>query len=81
MTPEQAAAFVVAQAACANAEIAAMQQSNDAFVASFEPRGYNGIPGLAANHAPYTANDFRAVIDKYCIGHNAVLQCFEDAAR
>jgi hypothetical protein len=67
MTPEQAAAFVIAQAACANAEIAAMQARDRLWA-------QNGL-GTYADH------DYLAVIEKYCIGHNAVLQCFQDANR
>lgn len=66
MTPEQAAAFVIAQAACALAEIAAMQARNARFVG---PEKY---------HQP---KEFDAVIDKYCISSNAVLRLFQDAKR
>jgi hypothetical protein len=64
MTPEQAAAFINAQAACANAEIAAMQTHNKLY---WE---YDHI-------AKHTAEDFECIIDKYGISHNAVLTLFE----
>lgn len=67
MTPEQAAAFVIAQAACAMAEIAGMQAQDRAW----EKAGVD----------TYSDVNYRAVINKYCIGHNAVLQCFQDANR
>lgn len=74
MTPEQAAAFVIAQAACAVAEMEAMKRGNaDAEFC----RAETGAPRFP----PYSADDFRAVIDKYCIGHNSVLQAFQDANR
>jgi len=64
MTPEQAAAFVIAQAACAMAEIAAMQ-AEDRLAAI---QGHNGSIG----------NEYRAIADTYCISHNAVMQLFQD---
>jgi hypothetical protein len=67
MTPEQTAAYVIAQSACAAAEIAAMQAQDRAW--------------LAAGHGTYSDLDYRGVIDRFCIGHNAVLQCFQDANR
>lgn len=68
MTPEQAAAFVTAQAACANAEVAAMTAAN----AERIRRGES---------AAYTDGNFMDVIDRYTIGHNAVLQLFQDVSR
>lgn len=67
MTPEQSAAFVIAQAACAMAEIAGMQAMDRAW--------------LAQGHNTYNDIDYQSVIEKYCIGHNATLQCFQDANR
>lgn len=58
MNPEQQAAYVIAQAACASAEIAAMQAANQ------------------AQAGKYSEQDFLAVIDRYCIGHNAVISTF-----
>lgn len=63
MTPEQKAAYVIAQAACAMAEIAAMQARNARF------------SGPDKYHEP---KDFDAVIEKYCIGHNAVIGLFQE---
>jgi hypothetical protein len=71
MTPEQAAAFVIAQAACATAEVAAMQRTNDDHL--------RATPN--AVFPPYSADDFRAVADRFGIGHNSVLQTFQDANR
>lgn len=68
MNPEQAAAFVIAQAACASAEIAAMQAAN------------NDAPRRGL-HPPYDEQHFRAIIDQYTIGHNAVLTLFQGATR
>lgn len=67
MTPEQAAAFVIAQAACAMAEVAAMQAQDRAW----EKAGLN----------QYSEFDYRAVVNKFCIGHNAVMQLFQDTSR
>lgn len=54
------AAFIIAQAACAAAEIAAMQVTND--------------ERMASGDAPaYGADDFRAVPDSYGISHNAAV--------
>lgn len=61
MTREQAAAFIIAQAACAMAEVAAMQARNAA-----NPH--------RPTHPP---EDFEAVPDRYGIGHNAVLTFFQ----
>jgi len=68
MTPEQAAAYVNAQAACVVAEVAAMQRSND----DHARRGLN---------QPFDDADFSALIDRYCVGHNAVLALFQSANR
>jgi hypothetical protein len=68
MTPEQAAAFVMAQAACAAAEIAGMQAENQIYV----KRGQGVLFGK---------NEFDAIADRYCIGHNAVLTLFQETNR
>jgi hypothetical protein len=60
------AAFVNAQAACALAEIAAMQAANQSRVADGQ--------GVMFQHG-----DFMAVQEKYLIGHNAVIQYLRDA--
>lgn len=63
MTPEQSAAFINSQAACANAEIAAMQAENQQRLAK----------GLSI---AYGEEAFLAIPDKYGITHNAVLVLF-----
>lgn len=63
MTDEQKAAYVVAMAACANAEIAAMQLENQLDLKN----------GSHPRHAP---DDFRSVINGHGIHHNAVLGMF-----
>ena len=63
MTQEQQAAYVVAMAACVNAEVAAMQAEN-------QQRAHRG-ESLA-----YTEDAFAAVADKHGIHHNAVLGLF-----
>ena len=65
MNHEARCAFVHAQVACAMAEIAAMQAHNQM--------------NLAHNqNALYTYSDFMAVQDKYCVGHNAVIEYLRD---
>ena len=54
------AAYIISQAACAMAELEAMKAAN---VLSWS----------AGNGLDYTADDFAALQDKYCIGHNAVI--------
>ncbi len=66
MTPEQAAAFVQSQTACALAEIEAMKAAN----VSRDQQGHS--------HA-YGEEAFLAVPDQFGIGHNAVVQLFRDA--
>lgn len=56
----------MAQVACANAEVAAMNATND-------------FDRLQGRPPSYDEHHFRAVADNYCIGNNAVLQCFQDA--
>lgn len=63
MTTEQQAAFVIAQAACASAQIAAMQAANQ--------------HRLSLGHSiAYDEEAFLAVVDKYHLGHNAVIDFF-----
>lgn len=65
MTPEQKAAYVIAQAACASAEIAAMQAANQ----QRERQGFAQAWDEAA---------FLSIPDKYGIHHNAVISLFMD---
>lgn len=60
MNEEQRAAFLIAQTACAMIEAMAMASTNQQ--ATVEP-------GLL----PHTGDDFRALIDRYGIGHNAAV--------
>ena len=68
MTPEQAAAFVIVQAACAMAKIAGMQAENQQRVHRGESMAYTEI-------------DFENVTRHNVIGHNDVLQLFQDSSR
>jgi hypothetical protein len=63
MTPEQKAAFIIAQAACASAEIAAMQAANQ----------HRLSLGLAI---AYDEAAFLLVADRYQLGHNTVISFF-----
>lgn len=54
------AAFVIAQAACAHARLAAMSEENAADRA-------------AGRDVRYNSRDFEAVSDEFLIGHNAVI--------
>ena len=65
MTPEQKAAHVMAMVACAMAEIAAMQAANN--------DGTRPDP-----KPPYSEQDFRDVIDRNGVHHNAVLTLFRN---
>ena len=58
-------AFIYAQVACAMAETAAMQASNQIAAQRDLPVQWN-------------YSDFMAVQDKYCIGHNAVIEYLRD---
>ena len=64
MTPEQKVAFIMAQTACASAEIAGMTAEN----MQREQLGYS---------MAYDADAFFSVIEKYGIHHNAVLTLFQ----
>lgn len=65
MTPEQKAAFIIAQAALLNAEIAGMMAENQAAIATGE-------------RPPFTLGDFRQVIAEQggALGWNAVITFF-----
>jgi cytochrome c-type biogenesis protein CcmH len=63
MTQEQKAAYVIAMAACAMAEIAGMQAEN-------QNRAHRG------ESVAYTEDAFRAVIESNGIHHNAVIGMF-----
>lgn len=65
MTPEQKAAFINAQSACALCERAAMTWQNNADVTAKKPLTFSG-------------EDFMGLIDKYQIGHNSVVLFFHD---
>ncbi len=68
MTDEQKAAFIIAQAACAQAEIAAMQAFNQHRLSLGQSIGYD-------------EEAFLAIADKYLIGHNAVISFFQRRVR
>jgi hypothetical protein len=63
MTPEQQAAFIMAQAACAMAEIAGMQAENQHRLS-------------VGQTITYFEDAFIAVIGRHVIGHNAVISFF-----
>lgn len=63
MTNEQKAAYVMAQAAAANAEVAAMQAANQ----------YREMQG---HTIAYDEAAFLSMIDKYQLHHNDVLGMF-----
>jgi hypothetical protein len=65
MTDQQAAAYVLSMAVCAQVEIAGMQAEN----------------AQTPDSQPFTRADFMAVIEKYGIHHNAVLTTFQNAYR
>ena len=65
MTPEQAAAFVQSQTACAMAEMASMHAENR----EREMQGHT--------HAHGTEN-FAAIPDEFGIGYNAVVSLFQN---
>ena len=64
MTPEQSAAYVNAQAACALAEMCSME------VANVERQ-------MKGHMIAYDEKAFMDLQNKYCIGHNAVLEMFQ----
>jgi len=63
MTPEQQAAYVGAQTACALIELEGMKAENAHALA-------NGM------RQPYTITDFNALIERYGIHHNAVCSTY-----
>lgn len=65
MTPDQKSAYINAQAALLNAEIAMMQAENT-------------HRELCGNSIAYGGDEFQKVIDKYefILGHNAVIERF-----
>jgi len=65
MTDEQKAAYIYAQAACANAEIEAMKADNQ----------YRKMRG---GTIAYDGDAFREIIEKYGIHHNAICSLFHD---
>lgn len=68
MTPEQQAAYVIAQAACVTADIAAMQAENAVTASDYRRR-----PG---SPLPWKGVDFRNLILAYGTHHNAVIGFF-----
>lgn len=65
MTPEQKAAFIMAQAACAMAEIAGMQASNQHRLS-------------LGQSIAYDEKNFEEVINNKVLGHNSVVSFFQD---
>lgn len=70
MTPEQQAAFVASQTACALIEMEAMKAANVAFDARNRGPWDKAMPR-------HTETDFKALIDKYGIHHNAVITVYQ----
>lgn len=66
MTPEQAAAWVISQTACACAELGAMEAANDLAKHSGQPPKYD-------------EEHFRAVPRNHGIGCNDVATIFQEA--
>ena len=64
MTPEQQAAFIHAQAACAMIECAGMQAANR-------------HAELSGQHPPYGHQDFLNIMKSCLVGHNEVLTFFQ----
>lgn len=67
MTPEQKAAYVIAQSACMIAELSAMQAECAAMIKSG-----------AVGNLPYNYNDFMSLIEKYGLHSNGVISLFHD---
>lgn len=65
MTPEQKAAYVIAQAACAVIELQSMIAANN-------ERSQSGLAQA------YDEGAFAALENRYTIGHNAVLGLFHE---
>lgn len=71
MTPEQQAAYVIAQAACVTADVAAMQAENAAVTEA------NADTSMIRRMSlPWKGQDFRDLINVYGIHHNAVIGFF-----
>lgn len=66
MTKSQAAAYIMAQAVCAQAELLSMQAEND----------QRKVIGCSM---AYGQEAFFAVIDRYGIHHNACMTVFNEA--
>jgi hypothetical protein len=66
MTRAQSAAYVIAMAACAMAELASMMAEN-------VQAQSKGLP------PPHSGADFTALIDQHGIQHSAVLDLFQQA--
>ena len=64
MTPDQSAAYVHAQVACAMAELFSMLAANT-------ERQMQGLSPA------YDEGAFMALQEKYCVGHNAVIGLFQ----
>lgn len=71
MTPDQQAAYVIAQAACVTADIAAMQAENAATAAENQEVKWDQRKPI-----PWKGSDFRDLINAYGIHHNAVIGMF-----
>ena len=63
MTEEQKAAYINGQVMCAQLEMEAMKVSN--------------VQSINAGFSPnYVEEDFRAIVDRFCISHNDVISFF-----
>lgn len=71
MTPEQSAAYINSQAACALIEMQGMVAAN--VTAAKNHRGGEYFM------SPYNEDDFKALIDHYGIHHNAVMAHIQEA--
>ena len=65
MTPEQRAAYINGQVACALIEMEGMKAENQAAKFRGDPPGYG-------------RNDFLLLIEKYAIAHNSTLGIFHE---
>lgn len=66
MTKEQAVVYVYAQSVAANIELMAMSVANAEAVGRGEKR-------------PHSAEDFRTLSRSFGLGHNSILQVFEES--
>lgn len=69
MTPEQQAAYIIAQAMCAAGDIAGMQAANAACAAASADSSGTLVQ-------PFKEKDFTDVALRYGIHHNAVISFF-----